>query len=108
MSSTTSGGVRMHHPPHPGTVLLGLFLKPHGLTIQEVARAIGISRTALSQFVNGHTRLSLEMARRLAGAFRTSPDVWLNLQHEHDLWNARRGRARVRIRPLVAKRAAAG
>ena len=108
MSSTTSGALCMHDPPHPGEVLRGLYIEPEGLTILAVAQAIGVSRTALSQFVNGHARLSLEMAQRLAAAFRTSPDVWLNLQHEHDLWTARHRKARHRVRPLVQRKRKAG
>jgi addiction module HigA family antidote len=87
----------MHNPPHPGAVLRGLYLVPNGLPINTVARAMGVSRTALSQFVNGHTQLSLDMAQRLAGVFRTSPDIWLNLQHEHDLWNTRKRASAIRV-----------
>ena len=107
--STTSNAIErvgpMHNPPHPGEVLRELCLKPAGLTIKEVAEAIGVSRTALSQLVNGHSRLSPDMAHRLAGAFRTSVEMWLNLQHQHDLWIARREGKRPRVRPLVAKQA---
>ena len=98
----------MHNPPHPGEVLRGLYLEPTGLSIAEMARAIGVSRTALSQVVNGHARVSLEMALRLAGAFRTSPELWLNLQHQHDLWRARKDPNRPRVRPLVSRRAGSG
>ncbi|MBI4082647.1 MAG: HigA family addiction module antidote protein [Candidatus Lambdaproteobacteria bacterium] len=105
-NTTEPAPLRMHNPPHPGEVLRDLCLEPLGLTVAETARAIGVSRTALSQFVNGHTRLSLDMARRLAAAFRTSPESWLNLQHAHDLWRARKDRTRLRVRPLVARKAA--
>ena len=108
MSSTTSRPIRMNHPPYPGEVLRGLYLVPNGLTVHEVAKAIGVSRTALSQMVNGHARVSLAMALRLGAAFRTSPEVWLNLQHEYDLWHARKNKIRVHVRPLIAKHRAAG
>ena len=108
MSRFTRGAPRMHNPPHPGEVLRGLYLEPHGLPIGTVARALGVSRTALSQLVNGHVRLSPNMAHRLAGAFRTGPEVWLNLQHEYDLWHARKRHAAVRVRPLIGRKAARG
>jgi len=107
MSNIIKAPPRMHNPPHPGAVLRGLYLEPQRLGIGEVAEAIGVSRTALSQFVNGHARLSLDMALRLAGAFRTSPELWLNLQHQHDLWQARKDRSRRRIRPLIGRKFAA-
>ena len=108
MSSTISGTSRMHNPPHPGEVLRELYLKPTGLSIAEAARTIGVSRTALSQLVNGHSRVSLDMALRLAGAWRTSPELWLNLQHQHDLWLARKDRSRLRVQPLVGRKAGSG
>ncbi len=108
MSNTTSARQPMHTPPHPGAVLRELCLEPLGLTVAETARALGVSRTALSQFINGHSRLSLEMARRLAAAFRTSVESWLNLQHQYDLWLARKKRNRPRVQPLVGRRAGTG
>lgn len=108
MSNIISRTRPMHNPPHPGEVLRGLYLEPNGLPISTVARAMGVSRTALSQLVNGHARLSLSMAQRLAGAFRTSPDLWLNLQHEHDLWTARKRVTAFRVQPLVGRSAVRG
>ena len=104
--STTKTVGPMHNPPHPGEVLRGLCLEPLGLTIKETAEAIGVSRTAVSQLVNGRTRLSIGMAKRLAAAFRTTPDLWLNLQHAHDLWRLHNVRTRPRVRPLVGRKAA--
>ena len=107
-SNTTSARKPMHTPPHPGEVLRELCLEPLGLTVAETARALGVSRTALSQVVNGHSRLSLEMALRLAAAFRTSVESWLNLQHQYDLWLARKKGQRPRVRPLVGRSAGSG
>jgi addiction module HigA family antidote len=96
----------MHNPPHPGEVLRGLYLEPLGLTVAETARAIGVSRTALSLLLNGHSRLSLNMAQRLAGAFGTGVETWLNLQHAHDLWRAYKAKRRPKVRSLVARNVA--
>jgi antitoxin HigA-1 len=107
-SNITSARLPMHSPPHPGEVLRELCLEPMGLTIAETARALEVSRTALSQFINGRSRLSLEMADRLAAAFRTSVELWLNLQHQYDLWLASKKRRRPRVRPLVGRRTGTG
>jgi addiction module HigA family antidote len=98
----------MHNPPHPGEVLQGLYLEPLGLTVKEAASALGVSRTALSQIIHGHARLSVEMGVRLAKAFRTTPELWLRLQLARDLWEARRQRKALRVKPLLKKRARAG
>lgn len=108
-SNTTERVRPMHDPPHPGEVLREACLEPQGLTVAETARALGVSRTALSQFINGHTRLSPDMARRLAAAFRTSVEFWLNLQHNRDVWLARKEGTRcMGIKPLVSKRVRLG
>jgi addiction module HigA family antidote len=108
MSNTIDPVRPMHDPPHPGEILREGYLEPLHLSVTEAARALGVSRTALSQFLNGHARLSPDMARRLAAAFRTSVEFWLNLQHNRDVWLARKDKKRVDVKPLVPKRAALG
>jgi len=80
----------MYNPPHPGKVLKELYMKPLRLTITEVAKGIGISRKSLSELINGKYGISVETATRLAKAFSTTPESWLNLQQQYDLWNARK------------------
>lgn len=75
-------------PTHPGEVLLEDVIKPLGLTITEAARDLGISRKMLSEIVNGKTRISPELAVRIAKATNTSPESWLAMQNKLDLWNA--------------------
>jgi len=77
---------RMHNPPHPGEILSGLYIEPSGLTISEVARNIGVDRKTLSRVVNAHASITVEMAIRLAKAFNTTPELWLNAQQSYDLW----------------------
>jgi antitoxin HigA-1 len=81
-------GSRMYNPPHPGRVLRELFLEPLGLSITATARALGVSRNTLSEIVNGSRNISSEMALRLSIAFDTSPDVWMGMQSQYDLWIA--------------------
>ena len=76
-------------PTHPGEVLLEDVIKPLGLTVTEAAKKLGVSRKALSEFVNQRSGLSPEMALRIAKATGTTPESWLNMQGKLDLWNAR-------------------
>ncbi len=59
----------MKNPPHPGKVVRVSCLEPLGLNITEGAKVLGVSRQALSRLVNGHARMSIQMAVRLAKAF---------------------------------------
>ena len=78
----------MHNPPHPGEVLRELYLAPLKLTVTDAAGRLGVSRKALSELLNGRSGISPEMAVRLSIAFGTTPHVWMNMQVNHDLWQA--------------------
>ncbi len=80
--------MRMHNPPHPGEVLYELQMEPAGISIKMLAERIGVDRKTVSRFVNGHRPVSVDMALRLARAFDTTPDLWLGMQQEYDLWHA--------------------
>ena len=80
---------RKRMPGHPGGILKRHYLEPLDLSVAEVARRIGVSRKTLSKIVNEHGAVTPDMALRLAQAFKTTPELWLNLQQAHDLWRAK-------------------
>jgi addiction module HigA family antidote len=67
--------MKMHNPPHPGQVLGALCLEPLNLTVTDAARSLGVSRSSLSNILNGHAGISPEMAVRLSIAFDTSAEL---------------------------------
>ena len=75
-------------PTHPGNIIREDYLKPLAITISEFALALGISRKTLSKILNGRGAITPDMALRLARAFNTTADLWLNLQKNYDLWQA--------------------
>jgi addiction module HigA family antidote len=80
--------VATRRPTHPGQILKSMYLQPLDLSVTELARRLGVSRKAVSAIVNEPKRVTPDMALRLAKAFSTSPELWLNLQRNHDLWQA--------------------
>jgi len=93
----------MHTPPHPGAHLKEDYLKPLGLSITKAAAALGVSRKALSEVINGRTGISVDMAMRLGKAFGENPQIWLRLQQQYDVWHAARNRATyAKVRRLYA------
>jgi len=92
----------MHNPPHPGEVIRELCIKPLGLTVTYAAKALGISRKALSELLNGHTGISPEMAVRLSIAFNTTPESWLTQQMQYDLWQMKQSQKRLKVKHLIA------
>ncbi len=77
--------MRMKNPPHPGKVVLYDCIEPLGLTITEAAAALGVTRTTLSEVVNGRRGISLEMAVRLSKVFGGGAESWLIQQAQYDL-----------------------
>ena len=92
--------MHMHNPPHPGDVLSEMYIEPLELTITDAAKALGVTRQALSELANCRRGVSIGMAMRLSKAFNTTPEYWLNLQMQYDLWKARKKRVS-KVRRLV-------
>ncbi len=76
-------------PVHPGRILLKHYIEPLDLKIVDLADNLGVSRKAVSAIVNEHKAITSDMALRLSKAFGTTPELWLNLQRNYDLWQAR-------------------
>ena len=75
----------MFNAPHPGEVLQEYI---DGVSVTAVASALKVTRAHVSRILHGHSGISADMAIRLSIALGTSPDFWLNLQNQHDLWEA--------------------
>jgi len=80
--------MRMHNPPHPGEIIRELCVEPLNLTVTDAAKALGVSRKTLSTLLNGKAGISPEMAIRLSRVFGRTPEGWLRLQLQFDLWKA--------------------
>jgi len=75
---------------HPGEILLEEFLKPLGLTQVELARQLGMSLNRLNELVLGKRGVTADTALRLARRFETTPQLWMHLQADWDLHQAKR------------------
>jgi antitoxin HigA-1 len=75
-------------PTHPGIIVKKDYLEPLAISIQDMAAILGVARKTLSKIINGRGAVTPDMALRLARAFDTTPDLWLTLQKNYDLWHA--------------------
>lgn len=75
-------------PTHPGKIIKEDYLLPLSISIKDMAFALGVSRKTLSKIINERGAITPEMALRLSRAFETTPELWLNLQKNYDLWHA--------------------
>jgi addiction module HigA family antidote len=94
--------MRMHNPPHPGGVLRDYL---GGVSITDAAKHLAVTRAALSRILNGSAGISAEMALRLSEALGTSPELWIGMQAQYDLWQASKRRRSKVSRLAMAARA---
>jgi antitoxin HigA-1 len=92
--------VAMKNPQHPGRIVRQECLEPLGMTVTDAAKALGVSRNALSELVNERRGISPEMAIRLAKAFGSSAAVWAGMQLDHDMAQAMRHADRIKVQRI--------
>ena len=91
----------MRKQPHPGLSVRVDCLEPLGMTVTEASQALGVSRQALNNLVNGRSGTSPEMAIRLSKAFGGTAEGWLSMQVAYDLARARRNEARIDVKRII-------
>ena len=79
----------MHNPPHPGEFTIQVYLDPNNLSGRELAGKLRVAASTLHRILTGTSRISPEMALRLSNALGRSPEGWLAMQSNHDLWRAK-------------------
>lgn len=84
------------NPAHPGEVLRDYLGE---MNVGDAASRLGITRAHLSRILNGHAGISAEMSLRLSAALGTSPDFWLKMQVNYDLWQARKT-SKIKVQPF--------
>jgi antitoxin HigA-1 len=99
--------VPMKSPQHPGRIVRQECFEPLGLSVTDGAKALGVSRNALSELVNERRGVSPEMAIRLAKAFGNSPELSAGLQLDYDMAEALRHADRINVRRVPQPGAAA-
>ena len=92
-------------PIPPGEILYEEFMKPLGLSANQLARDIDVPPGRISEIVNGKRAITADTALRLGKYFSVSPDIWLNLQADYDMRIVRQT-TWPKIEPRVGVRAA--
>ena len=90
----------MYNPPHPGEFIREVYITPFDISARQMAESLGVSASTLNRLLNGDSSISPEMALRLSKAVGRTPESWLSMQHQYDLWHARRRVDLKRVRKL--------
>ncbi len=80
----------MHNPPHPGEFIRATYIEPFEISVRSLAESLDVSPSTLARVVSTRSGVSPEMALRLSKALGRSPESWLAMQHNFDLWQAKR------------------
>ena len=80
----------MHNPPHPGEFIRETYIEPFDISIRSLAGSLGVAASTLARIVSERSAVSPEMALRLSKALGRSPESWLAMQDNYDLWQARK------------------
>ena len=94
-------------PTSPGEILEEEFLKPMGLTQVELAKRMGVPIQRVNTVIAGKRSVTAETAILLSRALGTSPNFWMNLQTNLDLWQAENALAKASPSPSKAASPAA-
>jgi len=76
----------IHKPLHPGVIVKNALIDEAGLSVTEAANKLGVTRTTLSRLLNGHTGLS--------------PEMWVNIQAQYDVWTVQQRQDQIDVKPL--------
>lgn len=74
-------------PIHPGEILRYEFIEPLNMTQQQLADAIGVTRVRINEIILGKRSITPDTAFRLARYFNTTPDFWIGMQIDIDMWD---------------------
>ena len=80
----------MYNPPHPGEFIREIYITPHNISVRKVADSLGVSPSTLNRVLNCESNISPEMALRLSKALGRSPESWLAMQDQYNLWHAKK------------------
>jgi addiction module HigA family antidote len=81
---------KLLEPIPPGEILREEFMKPLGISINALSRAVNVLPTRISGIVNGRRSITADTALRLGKYFSVSPEIWLDLQSDYDIRVAQR------------------
>ncbi|GAA0828490.1 HigA family addiction module antitoxin [Marinomonas arenicola] len=92
--------MNMHNPPHPGEFISDVYMEPFGYSCRFVAKQLDVSPSTLSRILKAKSAITPEMALRLSKALGRSPESWLSMQDNYDLWQAKHNVNLAKVHPI--------
>ena len=93
--------MNMYNPPHPGEFIQEVYLEPLGINARTVAKKLDVAPSTFNRIINGQSNITPEMALRLSKTLGRSPESWLIMQNNYNLWRARQNVDLERVEELI-------
>ena len=81
--------IQQHDPMHPGVFIKRVYLEPFDIDAKELASKLRVSESVMSRIINGKGSVTPTMALKLSKVIGRSPESWLSMQDNYNLWAAR-------------------
>jgi len=78
----------MHNPPHPGEFIESIYMEPYEISCRFLAEKLGVAPSTLNRVIKGKSAVSPEMALRLSKVLGRTPQSWLAMQDNYEIWQA--------------------
>ncbi|WP_027849449.1 HigA family addiction module antitoxin [Marinospirillum minutulum] len=91
----------MHNPPHPGEFIESIYMEPHGISCRYLAEQLGVAASTLNRVLKGKSAVSTEMALRLSKVLGRTPQSWLAMQDNYEIWQTEKKINLSQLQPLT-------
>jgi antitoxin HigA-1 len=96
-------GIRLKNPPHVGGFIRHEIVEAIPLSVTDAAKALGVTRPALSALLNEQVDLSPEMALRIEKAFGVSMDTLMCIQNSYVIARVRKTEMQIKVKAFVPR-----
>lgn len=90
----------MHNPPHPGKFIESIYMEPYDISCRYLAEQLGVAASTLNRVIKGKSAVSPEMALRLSKVLGRTPQSWLAMQDNYEIWQAQQRINLSQLQPL--------
>jgi len=90
----------MHNPPHPGEFIESIYMEPYDISCRYLAGQLGVAASTLNRVIKGKSAVSPEMALRLSKVLDRTPQSWLAMQDNYEIWQTQKRVNLSELQPL--------
>lgn len=90
----------MHNPPHPGEFIESIYMEPYDISCRYLAGQLGVAASTLNGVIKGQSAVSPEMALRLSKVLGRTPQSWLAMQDNYEIWQIQKRVNLSNLQPL--------